>query len=129
MSWENRYPLPWAGLDLAKIETAARHIAALWSERPCQVTVHHAGWVAIYFVVTPAEERRWDLLGDVEDRFRLYDITDSETGWVEIGFHHLDAETWFEMASNCSGNSLYSGCAIEIAERFGRYFGVKCEPN
>jgi hypothetical protein len=73
----------------------------------------------------------------VEERFALYEIGESDQGSIEIEFVHLPPDdkhnfagwTMIQMNSGHSGNGLFPGCAIEIIERFGKFFGVECDPS
>ena len=69
MSWANRYRLPWQALDPTRIEAAVQHVAAGFS--PCRTSIeaHGPGRLCCYFEVSAGEEFKWDLLGDVEERF------------------------------------------------------------
>lgn len=93
--------------------------------------------VDVFFYFAAALERRWTLMrSDTEEKFRQHNIADTDEEFVHITFEHipadnthdLPAQTYFEFYSNISGNSVFSGVGVEIAERIGRYFGVKCEP-
>lgn len=137
MSWQNRYLLPWDRLDLEKIEAAARHVVAgPLPLRGYEIEVRDPDSVRVYFTFDAGLERRRGLSSDVGRTFELYGIADTDEGLVDIGFAHtpadpklgLPSETSFEFYSGISGNSIYSGVGIEIAEQIGRFFGVKCEP-
>ena len=139
MSWQNRYLLPWERLDRDRIAAAVEHVMRSGAGLPLlryKIEPHGADAVAVFFYFRAELERKWDLLSSAERNFRLYEISDENEEFVQIDFGHtpadpkldLPAETSFEFYSNVSGNSVFSGVGIEIAERIGRYFGVKCEP-
>jgi hypothetical protein len=136
LGWENRYPLPWDRLDLPKIEAAMKHVSASLSPRRTKLVVHDPDHVSCFFEVSPADEHRWDILGDLEARFAEEQIAESDRGWVEVEFWHYPPDeksefkgcTEFKFRSGRSGNGIFSGCAMEITERFGKFFGVRCEP-
>ena len=136
MSWQLHYTLSWKQLDRAAIRAAAEHVLGrdigitryeIEEKGPDQV------WVFFYF---PARvERRWD--SSNARNFALYDIADDDEEFVHFQFEHippdngydLPEEVYFEFYSNISGNKLFSGVGVEVADRLGRYFGVECRPD
>lgn len=140
MSWQNRYLLPWACLDHDRIAVAVEHV--MHSGKGLDLTrykidAREPDAVDVFFYFPAALERRWTLMpSDTEEKFRQHNIADTDEEFVHITFGHtpadtaldLPAETYFEFYSNISGNSVFSGVGIEVAERIGRYFGVPCEP-
>ena len=139
MSWQNRYLLPWDRLDRDRIRAAVEHVmrsgAGLDLSR-YEIESRGDNAVSVFFYFPAALERRWGTGPDIRETFGLYKIADTDEGNVQIDFEHippgnayeLPTETYFEFYSNISGNRLFSGVGIEITERIGQYFGVKCEP-
>jgi hypothetical protein len=135
VSWQNRYLLPWDRLHLDRIEAAAAHVLSVLPIRRYEVVAHGTNRVSVYFRFEASLERKRNP-HQAGRLFELYEIRDTDEGLVDIGFYHdpadardgTPAETYFEFYSNISGNSVFSDVGIEIAERIGRFFGVKCEP-
>jgi hypothetical protein len=138
MSWQNRYLLPWPALDRDRIRAAVEHVmrsGAGLDLRRYEIEDRGEHCVCVFFYFEARVERGWGTGPSVKRTFGLYAIADTDEGNVQIDFGHippgneydLPVETYFEFYSNVSGNYLFSGVGMEIAERIGRYFGVKCE--
>jgi hypothetical protein len=139
MGWENRYLLPWDGLDHERIRDAAEHVlrsgGGLDLLTRYEIETHSPNGVSVFFHFPAALERRRNP-PDAARTFALYGIADTEDGNVEIVFEYdppgnkygLRVQASFVFDSNRSGNPLFSDTGIEIAERIGRFFGVACEP-
>jgi hypothetical protein len=140
VSWQLRYLLPWDRLDPDRIREAVEHVMRSGAGLPLRrykIEDHGPGRVSVFFYFEAVLERRWDLLSQVNENFRTYNIADTDEEFVHIDFLHWDydakldlpAQTWFEFYSNISGNRVFAGVGAEVVARLGRYFGVKCEPD
>lgn len=137
MSWQLHYTLPWAALDSDAIRAAAEYVLGrgigltryeIEEKGPEQVNV--------FFYFPAALERR---LGhsDAGRNFPLYNIADDSEEFVHFQFEHitpdneydLPEEVYFEFSSNISGNFIFAGVGIEVADRLGQHFGVECRAD
>ncbi len=138
MSWGVIYRLPWAELDMAQIEAVARAVVATLPGARLDVKPRSdltGRVVSCYFGLplslarmlesTPADlDREAALAGP---------LGIADPPWVQIDFV-ADDEEWpagsgsycrFAFDTGDSGNGLCTGAVQEIAERFGRHFGVR----
>ncbi|MDY3555157.1 hypothetical protein R5W24_004295 [Gemmata sp. JC717] len=137
MSWELHYTLPWDVLDRDRIHAAAEHVVGtnLGLTR-YEIDDRGPDLVWVFFYFPAALERR---LGhsDAERNFPLHGIADGDEAFVHFTFEHippdngyeLPRETYFEFYSNISGNFIFAGVGIEVADRLGKHFGVTCRPD
>jgi hypothetical protein len=138
MSWGVIYRLPWRDLDAAQVEAAARAVAATLPGALLEVTPRAdlTGRVITCYFGLPLPLAR-SLEPTPADLDRKVASTGplgvADPPWVQIDFV-ADDEEWppgsgsfcrFAFDTADSGNRLCTGAAQEIAQRFGRHFGVR----
>ncbi len=132
MTWSNRYKLPWAGLDDAKIAAAAAEVLRRWPEIQLAYGPRTADHVSLYFEVPAALARRLDegnpWAGSKYDGDDPVPIEIEFDHYAAMPEHELEASIQLSFDSGHSGNSVAITAAVEIAEAMGRFFGVECEP-
>lgn len=132
------YRLPWRDLDAAQVEAAARSVAttlpgALLEVRPRNDLTGRV--ITCYYGLPLPLARGLELTPADLDRkvAAAGPLGVADPPWVEINFVADDREwrpgsgsfCYFEFDTAGSGNGLCTGAAYEIAERFGRHFGVQ----
>jgi hypothetical protein len=140
MSWENRYRLPWKQLDLQEIEKGLQYVVSKMSVqnplRRTEIKVQSPDRISCFVEVTADEERSLDFFASLNQNSLNNENEDSQMGYIEVEFvyleadakHELEAETYFVVRSNRSGNYSFPNAAGRVGNLFGQYFGVKCEP-
>jgi hypothetical protein len=137
VSWQLHFTLPWDALDRDAIRAAAEHVLTC-GLGVTRYTIDDEGpdRVSVFFYFPAATERRMGHT-DADRNFRMYNIADGDEASVHFQFARilpgnesdLPPETYFEFYSNISGNKIFAGMGVEVADRLGRYFGVECRPD
>lgn len=138
MSWGVIYRLPWRDLDAARVEAAARAVAetlpgSLLDVKPRADLTGRV--ITCYFgLALPLARALEPTPADLDRKVTSAGpLGVADPPWVQVDFV-ADDEEWvpgsgsfcrFEFDTADSGNGLCTGAVAEIAERFGRHFGVR----